>query len=296
MSVIKCIEDVEGVGTLMVRGRPYDFEELEVTPESGHSLSSIKKEGNGESWWGMGLNSWKDVERVRAEGWHDGMKEARVAAAKIKELPKLREFKRRRRFKEFGDNILMDRVYSGQLDRAWETRIREVRAGFDTGAIRILVSVCASCGVDARKMFWRGAAAAVLCEQLEISGKPVEIVAYCHEGNEYPDHRKCKNRCDIVMVKAAGDPLDLDSLASVICMPGWFRYYLFKAFCSEKMRAASGLGYPIHTPPPQIVSEGDLIIHNVWSKEQAQDYVAEAISQYNKGERMIHAGELGELG
>ena len=289
----------QGRKTLVVESRPWEIEPLKVHPSSGKTDKYLRESSNGgnKKWFGVSGGS-DEVIRLRETGWKEGMNKARRAIGDISEVPRLRDSRRRRHFGDQGDTIHMDRVYSGQLDQAWESRQREVRSGFDMGVIRILVGLTTSCGVSGEKMFWRGAAAAVLAEALELAGRPVEIVAYSHVDHLYGGYNgeyEAQARCDAITVKASGDPLDLDGLAATLCLSGYYRYYIFKAKCSEPTRAATGLGSVLHNPPDFIVREGDMVINKVWSKEGAQQFVKDTITGYNKGQAQLLAGAFGEL-
>jgi len=144
---------------------------------------------------------------------------ARVLKASSELQPPTPRNRRRKPVRaDAGDELDLDRVWQGELDRAWRTCRREV----STGPSRVLIeaNIAASCNVNAEAMAWRGAAALALADQLSLAGYMVEIVATVavtlYNASSDPYNLE-------LCVLQAGDPIDLNLLASLIASPMLFR-------------------------------------------------------------------------
>ena len=227
-----------------------------------------------------------EVETLRRKGWPEGVKKAREKVGDIGELPMLRSYRRVRRFRNFGDEIRIERVYGGDLNRAWETREREARSGISVGVVRIVVCIGGNFGMRADQLFYRGATAIMLADALERAGISTDIIAYTNDSDLYIGRRgrmsDPRHRMDLIKVKQQGQPLDIDAVAAVICLAGYFRHYIFKAWCSMDEELPGGLGYLcselIHTE----VRPGDIIIRNVDSADSAKEFIKDALADYRK--------------
>lgn len=91
--------------------------------------------------------------------------------------------------------------------------------------VRLLVPLSASASVPAKHLLNRGAAIASIIDALEAARISCEVEAMsCHESRSSHDQV-----CIRHTVKRAGDPLNLDALATSICHPATFRRLHFAA-------------------------------------------------------------------
>ena len=138
------------------------------------------------SWEGFNTQlNFGQVKQFLDGGWPEGAALMAKSMAKI-QAPYTQNIRRRARWADEGDEVDLDRAYAGQLERAFRTSRRTHTTGITR--VRIVIDLGASCGecdyivctykpVRPEELFWRGAAAAALCESLETAGYSVEIVA-----------------------------------------------------------------------------------------------------------------------
>jgi hypothetical protein len=178
--------------------------------------------------------SWYDVRREKKAGEHPGACVLRLAlkgwplGAKLLESvahevnpPPARNIRRRHRWHDSGDEIHMQRVYAGDLDRAWSTTTKQVSTG--PSRIRIIVDAIASGGLEASLMRWRGVAAMKLADTLTQAGYVVQVESAFvgHGGSDGILGEGDRNLR--VIVKSYQAPLDLEALAATTALPGFFR-------------------------------------------------------------------------
>lgn len=217
------------------------------------------------------------VERAVKHGWSEGRRRAVESIAQIT-VPKIKNLKRQKARADAGDHLDMQRVYGGDLERAWETTRRDVGVNIRSQLVTLVVNIGALCNVRAEEMYWRGAAALVACDTLERSGRRVEIIAYNYASQVYPGSEH-PTGLTVVKVKAFEDAVNLDQLASTLALAGFFRTYIFIAKLAAPFKASRGLGVTIHQAPSAEllgVARGSEVIHvtDVWTCEAANNFVA----------------------
>jgi hypothetical protein len=130
----------------------------------------------------------------------------------------------------------MSRVWAGRVDVAWQRCEREQRIG--PQSVCILVKIGGIASVSAETLFWRGAAALRLADLLTEAGYNVELEA-AHTSAHVSDSDGFALQ---VPIKEATAPLDLNSLAVVVCLAGFFRYTVFRAMCACPGHVGGGFG------------------------------------------------------
>jgi hypothetical protein len=135
-----------------------------------------------------------------------------------------------------GDELDIHSVYRGDLSHAWTRRRRtQTRSRM---SVRLVALLGGAHTVKAEELFWRGAAVAKLAELLEESSYRVEIIAATWaivDAFSTP-----ADTCEVGMafvVKGAGDPLEVDQLAGVVCNAGFFRTHEFRSTYAAPTRA-----------------------------------------------------------
>lgn len=245
---------------------------------ANHDWLEVRHARHNQSFDWLGIHGGTPaVERAVRQGWPEGRAKAQRNIEAL-ELPRVKSIKRQRTQAEAGDHLDMQRVYAGDLDRAWETTRRDLGISFKSPLVSLLVNVGGSSNVKAEEMFWRGAAALVACDALEQSGRRVEILAYNYAGDVYPG-APYPDGLTVVKAKAHEGAVNLDQLASVIALAGFFRTYIFMAKLVCDQRASPGFGRTIHTAPSAAllgVAEGSEMLHvtNVWDRNSANGFMA----------------------
>lgn len=235
-----------------------------------------------ESWLGVSGGA-PALQRIVARGWPEGRRRAEESITRV-EVPRIRSVKRQRVRSDAGDHLDMQRVYSGDLDTAWETTRRDVGVSFKSPLVSLVVNIGANARVSAESLFWRGAAALVACDALESSGRRVEIIAYCSTMYCYENtgSHQCPHGIEIVRVKAHEDAVNLDALASVLALAGFFRYYTFMMELSAPFRVSPGFGSAdqrVPTAEQLGISPNSEVIHlsNIWTREETQEFVSSLV-------------------
>lgn len=224
----------------------------------------------------LGCESIKQVQQFTEHGWKDGRQKAHKALNDIGDVQGAQSIRKRRRFGESGDELDIQKVYSGSLDKAWQYSRREHAASFGVNIVKILCDISALCDVSAEKMFWRGAVASILADKLEDAGYRAEIVAFSHTSGTYTDNSGCYIE---VMVKQPDEYLDLDRVICATALSGFMRYYIFKSKLSDSKKADGGLGRPKNEPYK--ASENDIAITNIWDVNSAQNFLEKTIGNFN---------------
>jgi hypothetical protein len=167
---------------------------------------------------------------------------------------------------EDGDEFSRDRFDSGYLD-CWQTRKRRTTETAGAGFLRLTVELSASANRNADSLIWSGIAAGKLADELETAGYRVEISAILSTRNlNGHDYRTV----DIVHLKRAEDPLNIDTVLFATAHPLFLRYHSFSAILRRPVRVKSNLGYPADTPP---ALRGDIHIAKVFSRTDAERVV-----------------------
>ena len=232
------------------------------------------------SWWGC-RGKIAGVRKLQEEGWPSGVKKSLEAIGQL-QIPFVETMRRKRIFGPAGDELNLDRFYRGDLGNAWEFRARRKMAGIGINVTRIYVSVCASASRTGDEFFWRGAAALALIDALESAGRSCELWAYetctnplVKEGSDY-----CIS--NMILVKESGDPPNLERIATVLCLSGWFRLNLFNFLLAYPRQVESHMGSASEEIPEEEWTPGDIVIADVWDRDAAAKLVREKLAMYER--------------
>jgi hypothetical protein len=251
-----------------------------VNPDNLPRLKRFREDGN-LHWYGLSKDA-KDGEkptnatmRLIRNGWKRGVKLMQEVAASV-EAPTPRSIRRRAEWSDQGDEVEMQRVWGGNLDRAWR-RTRKL-SGVGPRRVRILVDSIAGGGEDSDSMRWRGVAAMRAADLLVDAGYAVQVESVFKGGDSPKDFY-----LDVV-VKSYTDPLDMTSLAATTALPAFFRAlgHDWHFYASEVPTSA---GYSVgRAKLMDFPSDDDdavelLVSQSVNSRENAAAWVAEAIKQ-----------------
>lgn len=198
--------------------------------------------GGGARWYGLDTNDVGDalplnVRTATRHGWPEGVARMREALDGIGATLQPRNVRRVRRWADFGDSVEMSRVWAGRVDVAWQRCERQQRPAAQN--VTIAANITALAGVDARALFWRGAAVLKLADLLTTAGYNVRIDAIRQSRNAYEDGAAILQR---VTVKEATAPLELNSLAATLCLSGFFRVVFFQCQCLGPGTARQSFG------------------------------------------------------
>lgn len=171
------------------------------------------------NWPGRRGNNWDDVNRFLHSPWPEATQLIKrvVDGVMSEDLPQPKNIKRKPRWNEDDGDVDVDRLLTGEPEY-----MKQTKRGRSTGPFHVaLVSnldagkghQCNSSGV-----WFRSAACIALADILENLGYTVEIWTWTAGFDVYPD--PYHNQFLACRPKAAGDPVDIDSLCDT--MSSWF--------------------------------------------------------------------------
>jgi len=180
--------------------------------------------GSHAKWWGLPNGEHKDFAQLRefwSTGWPEGVAQLREKMGRVT-IPNVTSVRRRPRWADAGDELNRERLYAGDLDRAWRTTSRTVVSA--PRVIRVIVDIAANAGTTAEALFWRGAAGAALTEALTAAGYSVELLAGIFVRGVFKDGR---DYISATTIKAASAPLNMGAVAATCCSASFFRSTFF---------------------------------------------------------------------
>ena len=174
--------------------------------------------------WG-GIRRWQDAaDLLLGTGWQEGADRARreVPTLGLADLaPEATTVRRRRAFRDAGDELRVDAALAGQWERAFETRRKMA-----TRTPSVLSIGCAFGGNIATshdEIFWCGVQMAAIADLLEGAGWRVELRAV--KLNVWPSKsRECQVMQDW-RVKQADQPLRWDTTLALLGHAGVYRTF-----------------------------------------------------------------------
>lgn len=148
---------------------------------------------------------------------------------------------RRRKFADQGDELDMDKVYSGQLDTCW-SKTERVEFDKEHNMVTLLVDNGANWNIGATETFWTSAIVCRLIKELEAAGKSVRLVLLSHGNNPFTGSRKDIVTCAIV--KETNERMNMEKIAGMTNL-GFFRTLTFGMMCASPIKLCDSLGYHV---------------------------------------------------
>jgi hypothetical protein len=250
-------------------------------------------DNGGVSNW-LGIPNSRDahitVKNLIKNGWPEGVEKLEAGLSGLSVPTKPVSTKRRRMRSDQGDSVDMGRVWSGQLDKAWERcERREMR---NSRSVSIVCDVWATWTVPSEVLFWRGAAALKLADLLTQAGYSVEIIAVSastdvlHAKGREPTHT-----VDIVPVKEYSAPMDMNSLAATVCLSGFLRLVCFQNMRTYEGRVACRYSGHMSTAREAGIVEPHQIdgVGRVMDAESARTWVEEKLAMIEGRDEQLAA-------
>lgn len=255
-------------------GSMLDVMRLQPAPINRH----VHYIDNSVSWLGLpGVNAVIDAcENGWQAGWEFAQKELQLL-----QLPKLRTVRRHKVHADAGDFLDIQKVYSGQLDTAWESSKRDWWPMSKSHSyITLLCDIGGNCNLHASQLMWRGMATMVLADLLQTSGRNVQVIGYDNAKRTYLNE---EDASVIIKLKEFDQALMPDQLVACLGLPGFHRYYVFRAWLSYDKRARQNLGWHQSKPPEAYMNDQTILIKNVWDKASAQMLLDDVAQRLNEG-------------
>ena len=247
----------------------------EVTDSSNlsHLESSMTQNQNELSWWGIKKGNGNDVLKLSKYGWKEGREKAEREFSNKITIPKMPSIVRHRVWSDQGDAVDMQKVYSGQTDRAWQRARRGKLSGIKTHVL-LLIDIGGNCTRNHEEFYWRGVLAALLADKLSLSGRSVKIVVGQNGNRPYRSNEAPQSSEINIVIKEFDEILNMDSLICSTALSGFFRSVGFKTILLGSNKCTGGLGsHRDYTGEGVIENHPNLAritINNIWTKESAE--------------------------
>lgn len=251
-----------------------------VNGDGHHPTDALKMQdrrtgADAEKWFGPGIRSLADLQRVAKEGWTDGLRRINDAVGAVGGDIVPVSLKRKIVRGDAGDNYDIHRANCGGLDRAWDSRKRQMRVA-GGAQMTIAVAIGQYGGDDAMELFWRGAAAVRLADLFTTAGYQVQVVAYVASHNMYDG--PIRTSLSLVEVKPASAPLDMTALATVVALSGVRRHYGLWQHHAHENPVADGHGTPISRA--ELTGADINITSYVDSKRACEQFIQKAVKDH----------------
>ena len=171
-----------------------------------------------------------EIEEFCKTGWQEGSDKALKLINTIS-LPIVESVKRKRVRSDRGDELDIHQVYRGELNKAWKRTKRLSKKA--PKRFTLVARIGANASTQSDELFWRGVSTLALATVLSKAGHSVEIIGYIQNNGCYGSKAN-SSRLDIVTIKSFQNPLDIDALANVLCLSGFFRHFLFRAWLASE--------------------------------------------------------------
>jgi hypothetical protein len=241
----------------------------EPDPRNAHRPQYSFK-GWDASWIGCTIQEAKTM-----QNWPAGLKfYDELAAVELPDMPAPVCRKRKRRYDVAGDEFDQDRARLG-ITEAWETRKRRTTPGGNI--ITITTDLATGWQIEAKDMVWAGIATARLIDAMEAAGYRVEVKAvFCISNlatiGQY-------NAAEVITIKSAQDPMDIDSILLAIAHPAGFRYCGLAAMRRRPCKNTESTG---SCHPVCEFLKGDIHINRCYSRDAAATLIGDSLAKYSE--------------
>lgn len=227
----------------------------------------------GDSWYGTSGGAKAVLEKTQ-NGWPE-LRTAMIDKVKGMELeipvfPSMTHTRRRKRqWGEHGDTLDINRVWNGQLDRAWQRPVRVERLSQNMRRISLAFDVTANAGVTNESALWRGALCMLLVDSLARAGRTFEIYVIDSTIGAFPSGPR--RLWTSWLVKSSSMPIVPDRLAAMVSV-GYMRTVGFAAENMGPWTVSSGLGGALNAGLP----------HSLRDRQKAGEVVLRIGECYSK--------------
>jgi hypothetical protein len=193
--------------------------DVKTKPVLSGTHCSVAGQG-GIEWYGT--ETWDDALHQSENGWPEGLSKIEKLTKTIKYVEGEKADRHATVFAECGDEVDVGRYVTNEPECMMDFKVIQVPAA--GRVVKIITNMGASCGLEAKSLFLRGAAAVILADVIEQAGLRSEIwiVSAATNYDHGYDYR--------MLVKAADQPLELDQCAFSLASPAMFRRLMFRAF------------------------------------------------------------------
>ena len=197
---------------------------------SFNSNTSINTQSQGRRAW-FGVDSYSEVQALFNNGWPDGVAQMVKAMHDIEPPKQATSIKRRKTRGDSGDEFDWQAAAQGMNDIAWTRPVQRKIAAPRTVTLFCDLMQGSTYKTDAEQFFWRGATVLCLADSLSRAGYNVRIIA---ASRQVLDTERAPMRQFNVQVKRSDMPVDLNALASALCLAAFTRTVIFSAICASE--------------------------------------------------------------
>jgi len=251
-----------------------------------------------ERWYGC-AGGWKECIEKTLNGWPELRQKLEAMLRDIElDIPQFTSHiatRRRKRMRgDHGDVLDMQRVWSGELDRAWELPAHVERMAYNTKRVTLVFDVTANGSVDAESALWRAALCMLLTDKLAQVGRVFEVWiidstagAFNSDWSSYSDPTVPRNLWAAWCVKRSGDPLVMDRLCSMLNI-GFMRTAGFAAIAAGPWEPNPGIGAALnHSLPGSLRArraDGEVVVR-VGECYSKKEMIAEYVRAWQEVEK-----------
>jgi hypothetical protein len=132
-------------------------------------------------------------------------------------LPPPERMKRRKLHGNFGDEVCVHKINSGNISQAWSRKSPRLKLGIKN--VKLIVNIGNHSGITAEQMKWPGVVALRVANALELSGYAVAIDLF----QASTDVTNLEHQVQTAPIKTYEQRMDIQALSSVVCFSGFFR-------------------------------------------------------------------------
>lgn len=247
--------------------------------------------GSGTSWLGVTDGFDGIISRVQ-HGWPELRQQLDIMLKNVElevpRFPSMTKVRRRKRTRDdHGDVVNMQRVWSGDLDHAWDRPERVDRTSPNTKRITLAFDVTANGSVTNEMAMWRAALCMLLVNSLSKAGRTFEI--WVTDSTSMPFQRDWTAGAGAQptalwtawCVKTASDPIVMDRLCAMVSV-GFMRTVGFTAESCGPWPVSPGFGGALNRGLPHSLRErqgrGEVVLRigECYSKQDCLRHYREA--------------------
>lgn len=254
--------------------------------------ASVLSAGYGTSWFGT-RDAREAMEKIE-KGWPDLTQKLQPMVAQLRQKMNLdsvmavsSEVRRRKRHRgDYGDALDMTRVWSGDLDHAWERPMKFPRLAAHQRYATIYVDLAANAGVTNSEMMWGAALSLCVIDVLTRMGLNTEVWCGSSCYGPFIGSGAPREMISGVRVKEFSQPLNEDRLV-VMLSAAFFRTWGFGMIMAPDFKASSGLGSAqqrgLPLPLEERLAKGERVFrisgaHSAYAAEQSMQAVMSALA------------------
>lgn len=163
------------------------------------------------------------IEQALMDGWPKARE--MMASLTLPDIEAPESIRRKTVWGEDGDVLDLDKLRDGRMEDCWSSRKRRTRTAPRT--VTLWADLGGAAGIDGTTLYYRGAAYLILTDLLEKAGYRVRINAFIAAD---PRNEDTTGTVICQTVKEPDMQLDVNALASVLCIMGYKRIYFHRHY------------------------------------------------------------------